>query len=185
MNAMQTALSKLAVTEYSNPVNDAVRLLNTRFDELPADSVNDTPRLKISKSSVLKVKNPLPIPLICPHCASNVELVDNIKIYRTKSYGAWPYAYLCMGKDCRSYVGLHPYTTIPLGTLATATMRDARKKAKAVFEPLWRDGNMSRTKAYSWLATQLGIKDHNDCHIGYFDVMMCKQVIEVCERYNG
>jgi hypothetical protein len=37
---------------------------------------------------------------------------------------------------------------------------------------------MTRRAAYSWLAEQLGI-DRGDCHIGTFDVEMCKRVIEV------
>ena len=76
-------------------------------------------------------------------------------------------------------MGLHPFTGIPLGTLATPEMRDARKRAKAAFNPLWQGGRMSRSDAYAWLAGQMGIADVNECHIGWFDVGQCERVIAV------
>ncbi len=48
-----------------------------------------------------------------------------------------------------------------------------------LFDPLWRDKKMKRKAAYTWLADQLGIHV-NDCHIGMFDVDMCRRVVEVC-----
>ncbi len=41
----------------------------------------------------------------------------------------WPWVYICEG--CGSYVGMHPFTDIPLGTLADAATREARKECKA------------------------------------------------------
>ena len=136
--------------------------------------------LPTRQKSINSVPNPLPIPNICCHCGSNVTLVDNAQIYG-KPYGNWPYAYLCSSSKCFSYVGLHPYTLIPLGSLATASMRNARKKAKAVFNPLWESGNMTRSEAYIWLAGELGIINTEECHIGWFDVETCNKVITICE----
>jgi hypothetical protein len=154
---------------------------------IPAQHKHDPYRvhdLKSSSQAIRRVKNPLPVPTECPHCQHSVGLVNNAKLYSGKEFGAWPYAYLCENDACGAYVGLHPNTTIPLGTLATASMRDARKKAKDAFNMMWKDNHpFTRTGAYQWLATQLGIQDVGDCHIGWFDVETCKCVIEVCNAY--
>ena len=130
-----------------------------------------------SRSATARVKNPLPAPAVCPHCSAAVGLVNNSEIYG-RSYGEWPWAYSCT--ECDAYVGLHPWTAIPLGTLADADTRAARKAAKDAFNPLWQRGPMSRTEAYVWLAAQLGIPDVNDCHVGWFDIETCTRVIAVC-----
>ncbi len=115
-----------------------------------------------------KVKNPLPVPTTCRHC--------NAEIYG-REYGEWPWAFLCQNKDCRAYVGLHPLTGISLGTLATASIRSARRRAKDLFNPLWQSGETTRDEAYAWLTEQLGITNVEDCHIGWFDVPECKHVL--------
>ncbi|PRC92627.1 hypothetical protein S2091_2682 [Solimicrobium silvestre] len=132
-----------------------------------------------SRKATARVRNPLPIPTICPHCKSAVELVNNSEIYG-REYGEWPWAYRCEGDDCDSYVGLHPFTNIPLGTLANEDVRDARKKAKNIFNPIWQSRGMTRSAAYAWLAEALGIQDVNECHIGWFDVETCERVFALC-----
>ena len=134
-----------------------------------------------SRSATARVKNPLPAPTNCPHCASAVELVNNSEIYG-RSYGEWPWAYRCTDDDCDSYVGLHPFTSIPLGTLANAELRKARKDAKAAFNPIWQSGEMTRSEAYGWLAGALRIENAEECHIGWFDLVMCRQVTRQCYR---
>lgn len=103
----------------------------------------------------------------------------NAEIYG-RDYGEWPWAFLCRG--CRAYVGMHPFTGIPLGTLADAATREARKKAKAAFNPLWGSGGMSRSEAYAWMAKQLGIERTEECHIGWFDVAQCNRVVAICQQ---
>jgi len=132
-----------------------------------------------SRRAIARVTNPLPAPTACPYCSAHVELVGNEAIYR-RAYGEWPWAYLCTNDSCGAYVGLHPFTAIPLGTLAQAPLRAARKAAKAAFNPRWQDGGQSRTEAYTWLAGQLGIANVGECHIGWFDIDTCERVIEVC-----
>lgn len=135
-----------------------------------------------SRSATARVTNPIPQPTNCRHCNGKVELVNNSRIYG-KSYGEWPYCFLCVG--CGAYVGLHPFTAIPLGTLATAAIRDARKRAKTAFNPLWQARHMTRSDAYVWLAAKLGIANVNECHIGWFDVPQCDQVIEACLNWRS
>jgi len=139
------------------------------------------PPLNPSRRATARVTNPLPVPTICPYCNGPVQLVSNRVIYG-REYGEWPWAYRCCDTDCDSYVGLHPFTAIPLGTLANAATRNARKRAKAVFNPMWQNGTMTRNDAYAWLAAQLGIANKDECHIGWFDVDRCMTVVEVCNN---
>lgn len=130
-----------------------------------------------SRRAIARVKNPLPAPTECPRCGGrHVDIARNSEIYG-RDYGEWPWAFLCRG--CGAYVGMHPFTGIPLGTLADAPTREARKRAKAAFNPLWQSGAMTRTEAYSWLASRLGVAVAA-CHIGWFDVAMCQLVEHEC-----
>jgi hypothetical protein len=63
--------------------------------------------------------------------------------------------------------------------LANKELRRAKNNAHCAFDPLWQDGTMSRSDAYAWLASQLGIS-MDSCHIGEFDVEMCSQTVVVC-----
>lgn len=138
---------------------------------------------KPSASQAKKVKNPLPIPTDCQYCQGKgtVIRVDNKTIYG-RQYGKWPFAYMCSTPKCDSYVGIHPRTDIPLGTLADKATRAARKKAKAVFAPKWEEGEMTQDEAYAWMARELGIADVNHCHVGWFDIETCNRVFEICTR---
>lgn len=135
-----------------------------------------------SRTAIARVSNPLSVPCQCRYCAGKVDLVSNSAIYG-REFGEWPWAYLCA--DCGAYVGLHPFTAIPLGTLADAPTRVARKAAKAAFNPIWQDAGSkerkrARTAAYVWLAGAMGISDVGACHIGWFDVAQCRRVVDVC-----
>lgn len=127
-----------------------------------------------SRRATARVTSPLPVPTACRHCASPVQLVRNGVIYG-KDYGEWPWAYLCAG--CGAYVGLHPYTAIPLGTLATMAIRDARQRAKTAFSALYLEHELGRSEAYARLAAAMDIADVNSCHIGWFDEAECEAVI--------
>lgn len=83
--------------------------------------------------------------------------------------------------ECDSYVGLHQGTLKPKGTLADAPTREARKKAHAAFDPLWRwfrkDDAVRRNERYAWLAKKLGVAE---AHIGEADVETCQKIVQVC-----
>lgn len=139
--------------------------------------------LNPSKRAAARVTNPLPVPTACPHCAGKVQIVTNDRIYG-RMFGHWPWACLCSG--CGAYVGFHPLTGIPLGTLATQPMREARKRAKNAFNTLWQGteeiASMTRSEAYAWLAATLKIEP-GACHVGWFDVAQCEAtVLAVQER---
>jgi hypothetical protein len=135
-----------------------------------------------SPTATARVVAPLPIPLNCHYCKNKVQLVNNSEIYQ-KQYGEWPYAYLCSNKQCGAYVGLHPFTSIPLGTLADAHTRRARKNTKEAFNAIWKGGHMTRDGAYQWLAEKMGITDHNACHISWMNVVECKAAFKFCRDF--
>lgn len=128
-----------------------------------------------SRRAVARVLNPLPAPANCPNCGGTVEAHKNSLIYG-REYGEWPWMYVCMNKTCDTYVGMHPFTGIPLGTMANKGLRDARKKAKDMFNPIWQNGEMTRSEAYQWLAERTGIP-LAECHFGWTDLERCDLMI--------
>lgn len=124
----------------------------------------------VSRRALKRVKERLAIPRFCNCCGGPVRLVNNMEIYG-REYGDWPYAYRC--EHCGAYVGLHPKTDLPLGTLADRETREARKQ-KRLFIPLIRDRfNGNRDAAYQWLANGMGIEKRY-CHWGIFTAEQCE-----------
>lgn len=119
-------------------------------------------------------------PTCCNVCGMDgVQLINNSAIYG-RSYGDWPWAYKC--PHCHSYVGMHPGTNIPLGTLADKPTRDARTRIKPLFNKLWKEDGMTRSQAYQWLSDQLGIPAAA-CHFGLFSKEMCGKAEEALKAY--
>lgn len=148
----------------------------------PARIIAPHPLPVVSRRALRRVKDALPVPTACNCCGGAVALVENSEIYNGRSFGDWPYAYLCRG--CGAYVGLHPFTDLPLGTLADKPLRDARNRCKKPFERIWQGGWLSRSSAYRWLALQLGIPV-SECHFGLFDAARCEQARLFCEEFMG
>jgi Protein of unknown function (DUF3268). len=141
-------------------------------------------KFKVSKAQYAKVRNPLPIPTICPNCGAGVERCSNSVVYR-KEYGEWPFIYRCLDDECDSYVGIHLKTDIPLGTLANKATRTARKEAKSMLRPMWEDQGMKQDAVYCWLAEKMGIANADHCHIGWFDIAQCARVVEILKTSKG
>ena len=130
-----------------------------------------------SKSAIKRVKDTLPIPESCNRCGSNfVVIANNSEIYG-RPYGKWPWIYIC--QDCEARVGMHPFTNIPLGTLADLETREARKSAKSAFYVLKNKQDWNRSQAYYWLAERIGI-DVSECHFGWFEVDRCNKAKDIC-----
>lgn len=133
-----------------------------------------------SRSATKRVKDPLPMPTECNICQSNdIEVCSNSRIYHGKEYGKWPWVVMC--KSCYSYVGLHPFTGIPLGTLADSTTRDARKAVKSEFIKWMTISDIKRNDAYQILADELDIPKR-ECHVAWFDTARCQQASKVLNK---
>ena len=134
-----------------------------------------------SKTAVSKVKNPLPVPETCHYCGGKVVILGNEVIYGIP-YGKWPWMCLCV--KCKSYVGLHPFTGIPLGTLANKETREARKLAKDALNSIKDYLQIDRSETYQWLSEKLNLPVE-ETHVGWFDVLQCNRVIEIYNELKG
>ena len=133
-----------------------------------------------SRRATARVRDPLPVPKICHLCGGQVECCENKVIYG-RNFGDWPWIYRC--SSCGARVGLHPFTAIPLGTLADDRTREARIAAKAVFQD-WRENHrLDRSEAYAALAKEMGIP-RNECHFGWFDEARCGEAREAIARLS-
>lgn len=131
-----------------------------------------------SRSASARVKNPIPAPKSCPYCPStDITIKENSAVYG-RTYGEWPWIYICLG--CSAYVGMHPYTNIPLGTLADKSTREARKRSKDVFHNAMNKLGFSRGDMYAALANEMGISV-GECHFGWFNVAQCNQAQKCVE----
>ena len=73
-------------------------------------------------------------PTICRYCGNPVVYTSNAEIYG-REYGEGK-CYLC--RNCRAFVGVHPGTNTPLGTLANEELRRYRKAAHYWFDQIWK-----------------------------------------------
>lgn len=113
---------------------------------------------------------------VCPYCSNMSVYLPSKRIYRCE--------------PCDAQVGVHKHNNEPLGTLANAELRAARKKAHSYFDPLWRykikrdnlTVSEARKPAYEWLAAEMGLHV-DDCHIGEFDLQQCSDVMRICKPY--
>jgi hypothetical protein len=114
---------------------------------------------------------------VCPYCGHVSKMVDGQTIYPHRPDLYQKMFHQCA--PCDAYVGCHPGTIKPLGRLANAELRRAKSVAHAAFDPLWQRRPTHRRDAYAGLAKQLGIAV-KDCHIGEFDLELCRRVVAVC-----
>ena len=115
----------------------------------------------------------------CPYCQSPTKYADSAIVYG-KSYGR---ILICTAyPKCDAFVGCHKDSGLPKGTLANGRLRDARKRAHAAFDALWRSGNMDRSSAYEWLAQEMALPP-SVCHIGMMNEAECHAVVSACQVY--
>lgn len=134
----------------------------------------------VSRKALRRVKDWIAPATECRYCSGEVELVENSDIYG-RSYGDWPYAYLC--RPCNAYVGVHKDTDLPLGTLANEALRSARKMAKSQFFLVNKLMCRDRTFAYQWLADKMGIST-KVCHFGMFEIDQCTAAYTILKAYK-
>ena len=94
----------------------------------------------------------------CPYCGGTAILRDASFVYGEKSYGGK--VYVCSNyPKCDAYVGVHPGTRIPKGTLADQELRKKRMLAHQIFDQIWLRGILSRPDAYHWMADKFCLSD--------------------------
>lgn len=127
--------------------------------------------------------------VLCDYCKAPAQKVNGLKLYPHRGDLKRLTFWYCDNGHEPAYVGCHkahpahsPGGDTPLGRLANAELREAKKNAHFYFDTLWRNKIKfnNRGRAYRWLADQLKI-DAADCHIGMFDVEMCNRVVGLCK----
>lgn len=115
--------------------------------------------------------------LTCPE-----EGCDGRLVLRASRFG--PFYGCTRFPACKAAHGAHPDGR-PLGVPADKPTKDARIRAHAAFDPLWRaeglrgrEKRRSRGRAYRWLADQLGLEN---VHISELSIDQCNRVVEVCD----
>lgn len=115
----------------------------------------------------------------CSHCGKPARLVSGRTIYPNREDLFHKKYWNCF--PCAAYVGCHPNSIKPLGTLANAELRQMRKDTHHAFDPLWKNGSLTRKEAYYELAKYLDIPVYK-CHIGLFTIRDCIKVIKFVEE---
>ena len=120
---------------------------------------------------------------ICPSCSNEGRLVSGDQIYPHRPDLAHKKFYLC--SDCDTFVGCHPGSIRPLGSMADKELRRIRSQTHDMFDRIWKDHNhpnhMSRYKAYQWLGTKLGL---SSVHIGESDRDRCMLIQKIVRKVS-
>lgn len=143
-----------------------------KADEIPDAMKAAVPVLTLTRRRQANWLNP---PEKCPCCEGSVRLVNNREIYG-KSYGTWPYAYLCGG--CGAAIGVHPQSIYPVGTLADKKLRETRQCTHDALEQMRRAFQLDVRQAHERLARLMGIAVAA-CRIATFDAARCQHAIAV------
>ena len=117
--------------------------------------------------------------LVCPYCGADTNVV------RRGSVGKNPpneWIHICDNfPTCDSYVGCHPRSKTPLGSLADRKLRFMRYKAHRALDWLWKKGFTTRSQAYRQLSITMGVP-LEDAHIGRCTKDECQLVIDTFNR---
>jgi ssDNA-binding Zn-finger/Zn-ribbon topoisomerase 1 len=110
----------------------------------------------------------------CPYCNVEADYVDSEIVYGGNSFGM---IYLCSNyPKCDARSGTRGEGR-PIGTLARKELRDLRKECHAKLDPLWKEGKMTRSEAYTFLRKLMRLLDPKAAHIGRFDEARCRDFL--------
>ena len=119
--------------------------------------------------------------LVCPKCGKFAKLIPRVELGKHFSEGM---VYACSNyPDCDTYVGCHPGTDRPLGTMAGQSLRSVRVKAHRAFDWAWKSKRLSRTEAYGLMADILELPDRLS-HIAMLDKDQCRKVIDAFNSFR-
>lgn len=135
-------------------------------------------------------KTPVEIPT-CPDCGSLA--IERHPAFVYGSQREWfGTLWVCSGfPTCDSYVRSGA-DGVPLGRLANADLRLAKKLAHRAFDPIYEafardfriDEADARAIGYRWLARKMAIPEA-ECSMGQFNVAQCEQVVAICAPFRG
>ena len=86
------------------------------------------------------------------HHTDGQEIYPHRKDLRNKIF--------CICRTCGNYVGCHQLSLKPLGCIPTPEVRRERQRVHQTLDPIWKSGDMSRTKVYKAMSEKLGKEFH-------------------------
>lgn len=86
--------------------------------------------------------------------------------------------------ECKGTHGAHQADGRPLGIPADKETKEARIKAHAAFDELWKGRQMTRTAAYQWMGEAMALEPANR-HIGRFTKEQCARLIALLAARKG
>ena len=123
----------------------------------------------------------------CPYCHANAALVKGLTLYPrflstlVEDSLNKQYFWVCP-HECDAYVGCYDGTQRPKGTLANRELRRERAITYNSLKAIWEKGFKAQQETYAWIREELGLSKIA-CHIGKFDMDLCKAVQEVVKQY--
>jgi ssDNA-binding Zn-finger/Zn-ribbon topoisomerase 1 len=105
-----------------------------------------------------------------PGCGGRLVLRDSTKFSRHfYSCMRWP---LCEGSLPANNDGS------PRGNPRPRSLQRARKAAHEAFDPIWKEGHVSRAAAYTWLQCVMDLT-HQEAHMLQFSEEQCAEVVKL------
>ena len=98
--------------------------------------------------------------IYCCQCATETQcrLTGGPEVYPHRKDLADKRFWRC--RECRNYIGCHPGTERPLGSIPTPALRTVRMRIHGVIDPLWKSKRASRGKIYAEMSALLGYPFH-------------------------
>jgi hypothetical protein len=125
----------------------------------------------------------LAYPPKCPYCGEVAFLRSGKEFFPGKKEVERRNFWSC--DPCDAYTGTDPKDNItPVGRLANAELREAKRAFHFCFDPLWKKMGNGRHQSYTWLAGHMGILPEQ-CHSSLFDVDQCKRAIQIIRLEYG
>ena len=118
--------------------------------------------------------------IFCCQCGGDVvaRLTNQMEVYGHSGYGKRDF-WIC--DSCENYVGCHPSTVEPLGVIATAEVRLARKEIHSKLDRLWQNGRATRPRVYAMLSEEIG-KPYHTAEVT--SVEEAKRVLEAVKKIS-
>lgn len=130
------------------------------------------------------------VPPVCPSCAQPARLVSGNFLFPHLPKFSRAWFWLC--GPCVAWTSCYAGTRRPVGTVADARVREARRAAHEVFDPIWQgwaanegaSREAARRTAYVWLQKELGMTA-DDCHFAKLGIAECLRVVQLCKMHSA
>jgi len=117
----------------------------------------------------------------CGYCGELSRKTTGKEVYPHKPKLSEIIIYVC--DPCHASVGCHVGTDRATGTLAKRSLKGKRIHTHRLFDYFWKQGYMSRKRAYENLAFAMGIP-FKFAHIGLFNETQCDEAMRVCKKWR-